>query len=435
MIQVLRDNPNKFCISNAAFETIHERVKMFPDKIKETLHKATVYVPTGVAWILRTKPQLISKAVLAFCNRDPIDQRAIKAMRYFPPEDRVYASVTLTKCLYAMLMHNHFIPDRRTGWNLPATKSIEHKSHVLGVKLACGFEILACQGRQGVENDKFWLNYCESLKKRGYFQEFIEGSRDYKALLDIAKSFYEEHCETSKINLRTSQEIADILRGLDADVLRKSQKSLPVEDTDEWLNVASTELDEMLSKRYGQDSLLSKCSEKTLPTVLNDFLERKSEIDGIETATLLQQQKTGNIDFDPNEFHNAMHNLLEIVIPEDKWDSNSDMSDYENDDDLEKNLEQMTSKSDFQEYLDQMDQELSKTSIGKSFEKKKTKDADNFEDIESFNPVDIDRNVVKNMMESYRSQFGGPGPASNLLGAMGINGSRDDTKPLKKSQV
>jgi hypothetical protein len=47
-------------------------------------------------------------------------------------------------------------------------------------------------------------------------------------------------------------------------------------------------------------------------------------------------------------------------------------------------------------------------------------ESDNFEDIEAFEPVDIDMNVLKNILESYQSQMGGAGPASNLLGPMGI---------------
>ena len=41
-------------------------------------------------------------------------------------------------------------------------------------------------------------------------------------------------------------------------------------------------------------------------------------------------------------------------------------------------------------------------------------------DEDDFQPVDIDINLVKNIMESLSTQEGGPGPASNILGSMGI---------------
>lgn len=40
---------------------------------------------------------------------------------------------------------------------------------------------------------------------------------------------------------------------------------------------------------------------------------------------------------------------------------------------------------------------------------------------DDFRPVNIDVNVVKNLMESYGSQQGVPGPASNILGSMGLH--------------
>ena len=55
---------------------------------------------------------------------------------------------------------------------------------------------------------------------------------------------------------------------------------------------------------------------------------------------------------------------------------------------------------------------------------KATLDED-FEDIDAlddddFQPVNVDLNMVKNLLESYNSQQGMPGPTSNILGSMGI---------------
>lgn len=35
-------------------------------------------------------------------------------------------------------------------------------------------------------------------------------------------------------------------------------------------------------------------------------------------------------------------------------------------------------------------------------------------------PVDVDFNLVQNLLESYESQGGGAGPASNILHSMGV---------------
>lgn len=44
---------------------------------------------------------------------------------------------------------------------------------------------------------------------------------------------------------------------------------------------------------------------------------------------------------------------------------------------------------------------------------------------DDYRPVDVDLTALKNILESYSSQEGLPGPASNLLSAMGIRLPRD----------
>ncbi|TMW39527.1 hypothetical protein DOY81_015392, partial [Sarcophaga bullata] len=73
-----------------------------------------------------------------FCERDPIDMKACRSMRYFPPEQRVRVNICFTKCLYAMIMHSNYVPDRKIGWNLSGNpNSEEYKEDLLGIKLAC----------------------------------------------------------------------------------------------------------------------------------------------------------------------------------------------------------------------------------------------------------------------------------------------------------
>lgn len=47
---------------------------------------------------------------------------------------------------------------------------------------------------------------------------------------------------------------------------------------------------------------------------------------------------------------------------------------------------------------------------------------------EDFTPVDVDLNLVKNLLDSFSSQQGLPGPASNLLGLMGRQLPHDSSK-------
>ncbi|XP_050074004.1 protein ecdysoneless [Anopheles maculipalpis] len=516
----------KYCVSEEVDRCIRERIQGFPDEVTDHQHRATVNVPVGVAAVLRENPQLVAPAVLAFCGRDPIDLKACRAMRYFPPENCVNVSVTFTKCLYAMLAQSRYLPDRRTGWSIPLSTDPEYKAHMLGVKLACGFEILASQAktsRTDWETDKGWKSYYESLKAKGYFRDNIEGSQEHTKLLTIAREYYVDNKDSMRTTPKIGEEIVSILKRNEWDVeeLRKEGLDLPPADSDDWMNISPEELDQMLTKRYGAKKLFSlngnTNAAETFTSMVNDFLEQKSEFDGVvvdneneeeadraakavlakldlsqlKSPTKPKRTKSKNahdrqqnqqqnskhasevqvtqespfhqsatVEFDAGAFGMHVRNMLDLLIPEDRWDSSdeSDMSDYSQDE-YDRNIEDMSPtrthravQSELKTYMDQMDRELAGTTIGKSFEtaidgEDAATDAkpassgvggDDFDDIESFKPVNIDMNTLKNMMESYQSQIGGPGPAANLLGSMGIQiskagGGGSSSKPEKGS--
>ncbi|XP_062552582.1 protein ecdysoneless [Armigeres subalbatus] len=489
VVQELKsETRSKWAVAEEIQSCIDDRIKDFPDKIEEHHHRATLYVPVGVAAALKENPQLISAAVLAFCNRDPIDLKACRAMRFFPPENCVYTSAVFTKCLYAMLMHSNYLPDRRTGWSIPLANDSNHKAHMLGLKLACGFEILASQAKssQALDMDKGWQSYFELLKAKGYFQDNIDGSQEHTRLLKIAQEYYQENRDSMRFTPKIGEEIVSILKKNDFDVddLRQQGLNLPVPDDDSWMNISSKELDQMLTDRYGSRQLFSlngNSNPETFTTLVNEFLEQKSEFDGVDQDAAAAQLDLGAfnpvkpkrtkskakadlqnnlpqpsplhqpIDFDPDAFGAHVKHMLDLVIPDDRWDSSdaSDMSDYD-EEAYDQNIEDMASsrktkgaKNELQTYMDQMDRELANTTIGKSFETDineinredgdaiRQSDLDDFDDIESFKPVNIDVNVLKNMMESYQSQIGGPGPAANLLGSMGVHLSRASSGPSK----
>ncbi|XP_030171552.1 protein ecdysoneless homolog [Lynx canadensis] len=93
----------------------------------------------------------------------------------------------------------------------------------------------------------------------------------------------------------------------------------------------------------------------------------------------------------------------------------------------------------------QMDQELANTSIGKSFTTQKQMEplsqttSNNSDEEDSgaggsvMTPVDVDLNLVSNILESYSSQAGLAGPASNLLQSMGVQlPDNTDHRPTSK---
>lgn len=47
--------------------------------------------------------------------------------------------VTFTKCLYAQLVQQKFVPDRRSGYTLPLPSHPQYKAYELGMKLVITF--------------------------------------------------------------------------------------------------------------------------------------------------------------------------------------------------------------------------------------------------------------------------------------------------------
>uniref|UniRef100_A0A1B6M0R2 Uncharacterized protein n=1 Tax=Graphocephala atropunctata TaxID=36148 RepID=A0A1B6M0R2_9HEMI len=457
-VAMVRSQSDRTLASDAVQAAVNARVDRYPQCITESLHCCNVVVPVGVAALLKARPTLVAPAVTAFCHRDPIDLKVCRAMRYFPPEQCVKVRVTFTKCLYAMLMHQKFVPDRRTGWSLPPPTDAAYAAKLLGIKLACGFEILVSQSKNRGQDDelnKDWQIYKNSLATKGYFRDLLEGSQEYVKLEQAAREYFQSNCLQSQP--ATGQVILDILQDLELDLeeMQKNEASLPPSDDDSWLEVTPAELDRMMEQRYGCRPAQGSAD---ISTRLADFLSHVSSLDGAEfpqdngVAEAPVRPKRGvrpkkravvpekdneddnRVSFDHEAFSCAVQNILDFVVPEDSWDMESEgsgMSSYEDEEDMDLGAKTVASGetaetpvSELKQYMDQMDRELASTAVGKSFHKIQTPGKkemeESFSEVENFEPVDIDLNALKNILESYQSQMGGAGPASNMLGPMGV---------------
>ncbi|XP_046403231.1 protein ecdysoneless [Ischnura elegans] len=503
-ITCVRKHPRFTKASDLVQTAVNKMIKGYPEKAAQSLHRPHAYIPIGVAALLNENASLISPAVLAFCHRDPIDMKACRAMRYFPPENCVMRQIALTRCQYAMLMHQQFTPDRRTGWSLPPPMHPDRKKHLLGIKLACGFEILVAQAKSlpspciseptsptdSAMLEPVWKKYLSSLEKNGYFENLLPGSKEYNLKLKEAQQYFSVaigSIHKSSISSQRGQppsgaDILSLLKSLDIDedVLKKEESSLPSPDDDSWLQVTTEELDSMLDERYGVPKSMDVGSDADPSSVaarVQKFLNHVSGLEGAEFprwneegaaeeatndpgTSLAENSTTANkVDFDADLFSCAVKDIVDLVIPEDNWDlessnSESGMSSYEDEGvGSSRGKRNGGHKSKIQQYMEQMDKELMDSTLAESFIKappRKRKQAkmaakegnssqkevngasskeadDDFEDVEDFHPVDVDVSTLHGVLESIRIQGGGPGPASNLLGPLGMRPNLKET--------
>lgn len=151
-------------------------------------------------------------------------------MKFFPPEQRTMVNVKMTKCLYAMIMHCRYTGDPMTGWNLPPVNSAIYNAHLLGVKIACGLEMLissAYEEQRKKANDTSTVSNNDLLKMRertlnafvsrlelsGYFKDLLEGSREREKLLQVAKDYFSNNSTSNKLlNLEPEHDKEKVLK-------------------------------------------------------------------------------------------------------------------------------------------------------------------------------------------------------------------------------
>uniref|UniRef100_A0A8D0CTH0 Ecdysoneless homolog (Drosophila) n=1 Tax=Sander lucioperca TaxID=283035 RepID=A0A8D0CTH0_SANLU len=432
-LALLSTHPEACQASPKICSALRKRLEGYPEKIKAGLHRAHCFIPSGIAMVLAQRPDLVAPAVSAFYLRDPVDLQACRSFKTFPPDTRVLASVTFTRCLYAQLQQQQFTPDRRSGFTLPPCSHPQYKSQELGMKLAHGFEILCSKCRMPssepdapVSCNPQWKGFIDSLKRNGYFWV----SHTFELYLSECT-----YCVRFLSALSPGEEVLQLLHccsPFNLEELRKQESQLPQEDSDSWLDITTQDLERMLQERSGRRRKETEDNKEeeevgySLVAVsqgMKNFLNAMSSHEGAE---LPWSSSTQPFSFEPDSMANALDRLL--GSKEEELDSD-DLDDDDDDDEEEEEEEEGEEKEEgssgyasemngtetldnLRRYMDQMDQELMSTNIGQSF---------NLTTEEEIQPLDVDLNLVTNLLESLSCQAGLAGPASNLLQSLGIH--------------
>lgn len=456
-LRIISAHPEAVLASESVQAAVDRRIRGYPEKIGASLHRAHCFLPAGIVAVLKQRPRLVSAAVQAFYLRDPIDLRACRVFKTFLPETRIMASVTFTKCLYAQLVQQKFVPDRRSGYGLPPPSHPQYRAHELGMKLAHGFEILCSKcsphfsdsRKSLVTASPLWASFLESLRRNDYFKGLMEGSAQYQERLEMAKNYFQLsiHRPESSLAMSPGEEILTLLETLPFDIaeLKTEEADLPPEDDDQWLDLSPDQLDQLLQDAAGrkdsqpgpQKEEQQNCDVGQVSDSMKAFISKVSTHKGAE---LPRDPSEAPITFDADSFLNYFDKILGTKPQESDSDDQDedDLECLDSDDDL--GLEAQESESlkgalgSLKSYMAQMDQELAHTCMGKSFRTRKQlhKDPpsqtanDNSDEEDSgagdctVEAMDVDLNLVSNILESYSSQAGLAGPASNLLHSMGV---------------
>ena len=411
------------------------RLEKYPMQIADSLHHALVRLPRKLAYILHDKAAYISPAIESFYLRDPIATRLLYASdstkRIFSPTDLVTVSVTFTKVGYAQLKSQRFAAP--PAWSDTLSTNHDPKSQnraETGMKLTCGFEILMSDPQN----------------------KDLKVFREIKLLL--------QDIETGEDHLPSDSEIA---------------KWRPEDEDDEaWLNIDFTQFEKELAGKGSRDLVTNsegfgdKIAQENLRKMVARFENFLSDnAAGAEGAEYLDEMDEDNDDdheasdtgsrtdgdeeeiaFKEDNFATMMKEVMGIPDNE-TTDSSLDSASRSNlestDDEGEGDRIRQVMRDMELELHDAGALRLNRTSVAdEMLQPSKTSDAgtrgldrpsrvaDEESDTDN-EALDIDYNLAKNLLESFKSQGGGAGPGGNLMGLMGMQMPRDEEDSFPSS--
>ncbi|EYU39297.1 hypothetical protein ABFS82_11G097500 [Erythranthe guttata] len=457
-----RDNDSISRAPDAVQLHLSRKISEYPDRAYRNVHRVRVRVPISVAMVLRHEPCLISLAVEGFYDRDIDSMKYAAKMERFLPggkaEEMVEVVVRMSRAMYAQLVQQKFQAPR--FFPMPERNNVgKYLEAELGMKIACGFEMMYQVKRKQGEEGKgsTWEAFMESLETSGYFQGLLPGSEEYKRLIKNAEGYY----RNSSLHVRAREVLSVPVRRIDeilalphsADDFKNQE--LPPSDDDSWLYGGEDEINAALKDREKEMELYNLKHQKKnkskeqeegvsapkknldeydlggIAKSMQAFVEKISSYEGAEVP---EDSDLKDVDFDADQFMKEMEKIMGhrgsnndgSDLDLDEGSSDLDFDDDEDSEDIEEGGDEFMDS-----YSDALNKELKATTLDKTFlhashdqsskiiDEGATSSA-NDDEMDEFAPVDIDINLVKNLLDSYSSQEGLSGPASNLLGLMGL---------------
>lgn len=408
------------------------RLEKYPAQIQDSIHHAMASIPRRLAYIIHQAPTAIAPAVEAFYLRDPIAMKPLMSTSggslVFPPRDFVDLSVKFTKVLYAQLKSQVFpappswsdvfsSSERQAATGGDEAARSKHAILELGMKVTCGFEMLASNA--------------------------------------------------AKSNNRTVREIALLLEDLaedgdsvlptDADIA--SWDGCSRNDDDSWMDINFEDFERELDGK-GSASKTGTVGDAGAPADLRKIVSRfeaflnddKAGLDGAEHDEMDvddddddEDEDEGDTDsedheisFDEEEFARMMREMMGLPVDTTKSTYTSGGKSFRAD--LQNNLRE---DEEIRQLSEQMEAELNEhgalsldpeTSKPRALKDKGKKAEDTSEkpvlgendDDSGDEEVDIDYNLAKNILESFKGQAGMVGPVGTMLAGMGIRLPRDE---------
>ncbi|TLS23296.1 uncharacterized protein PpBr36_06713 [Pyricularia pennisetigena] len=427
------------------------RLEKYPQQITDSIHCSLVTIPRKLAYVIHDRPKAIAPAVEAFYLRDPVALKPLlmhppSRQLEFPPIDLVTVSVRFTKVLFAQLRSQRFEPPP-PAWAelLPAlptesdTGAEPHSARArleMGMKVTVGFELLAA----GAEKSR---------------------SRVAREVAIVLEDLREDGADA-----------------LPSDAEIRTWKDVDRDDDESWLDINYDDFERELDgkKRSGTSGDFGKgdagFGDTNAQADLRKIVERfeaflnddDAGIDGAEVDDMdidddedddSDEDSEGEdkeVSFDEEEFARMMREMMGLPAtdrtgkaparpaapPRGSAAADEDEQEIKAIQELAAQMEAELNEHGALK-LDPRPKKLAALkgkapARGASSSSKHPvenlddddDDEDDEDDDDDDGELNIDYNLAKNLLESFKSQAGMAGPAGNMLGMMGMGLPRDE---------
>ncbi|KAI0399106.1 SGT1-domain-containing protein [Xylaria palmicola] len=419
------------------------RLEKYPENIEASIHHSLVTIPRKLAYILHEQSAVIAPAIEAFYLRDPVVLKPLMAPSsdlHFPPKDLVTVSVRFTKVLFAQVKSQQFatpplwrdivksVEDRDDSITAQERKNIARLE--LGMKVTSGFEMLAASAsKKDNRLSREFAILLEDVEEDGDrvlptdedMATWPNADRDdEEAWLDINFDDFENELQGRQRDKKSEG------KGF-GDTQTQADLRKIVSRFEDFLNneTAGFEGAELNDMDYDNDSL--------------DEDEKEEDDDDDESS----EDEDKAVSFDEDQFNRMMREMMGLP-PNDKVNLSKATSLGDTHDERATSEEEEEDDEDIEQLAAQMEAELrelgalkldAKPEKARALDSKESRalrgkgKATEQESEESGDEeVDIDYNLAKNLLESFKSQAGLAGPAGNMLGMMGMKLPRDEDK-------
>ncbi|KAH7154831.1 SGT1 protein-domain-containing protein [Dactylonectria estremocensis] len=434
-VEALRSKPKALVHSTFIEAEAFYRLEKYPVQITDSIHYSLVTVPRKIAFVLHSLQKSIAPAVEAFYLRDALALKCVvnpPGPLTFPPADLVTVSAKFSRVLFAQLRSQRF--ETPPTWQAVFQRAQKEASSTdagktlarldFGMKLTCGFEMLAANA--------------EKSKSR-VVREFAITLEDLKEDGDDA--------------LPSDEEI-------------KSWKDIDRDDSEAWMDINFEEFERELEGKRGKqfDGAASGFGDVKTQSDLRKIVSRfeaflnddDAGMDGAEHDDMDDDDdedseedsefEDKDVSFDEDEFSRMMSEMMGMppadkktpVTAKGKQPAQLQGVEPASTNEEDEKIKQLA--SEFEAELNQhgalkldpkpdkkprvKDSSASAVPAGKPGQDAAQLEA--VEEEDSDEEVDIDYNLAKNLLESFKSQAGMAGPTGNLLGMMGFQLPRDE---------